>query len=447
MAESIRKAHAAPFIPPAFFLVSSAIVVLFTLYQSYAFSTNALLGSDEARYILRSTTAFFRAESYAQYRDALFSHHANHLLLGMQLLSIGSYYLTGAINIKVINLFCTLLLVLSGLTVISARHYRWQDKVLLLSIVLPVVLTPSHNTCMLSAACTANHYFGLAMGVLSLFFFSLAGKFRYFVLAEILMVISMFSFASGMALFLLAVLPIFLNAGENRRFLLISHLVISVLVLCGYYFLVAPFDVPPAENVSLSGYLGILLMILLWFVGVSGYGFFWLVGLAPVVILLAGIALLLAFLFFLCRNWKTILAQQGFLVSVVLYALSTIFIIATGRYFSFQPTARYSVYAAFFLAFFLAMLVDDRLFRAKDRAGRLIWVVPFAALLNYVVALQIHYPEAVDLHQRGQICQQRWLKGEAPNQKGASCAQFMKVDAMQRILDEAAAEGLFDPAE
>ncbi|MCB1615640.1 MAG: hypothetical protein KDI30_06475 [Pseudomonadales bacterium] len=435
---------------PRLFLSITCLVVFFTLYQSYNFSTNALLGSDEARYIIRSTTRFFQAGSYADYRDVLFSHHANHLLLGMQLMSIGSYYLTGAINIKLINLFCTFLIVVSGMTILFWKKYFWQQRVFLAAIVMPVLLTPSHNTCMLSAACTANHYFGLALGVISLYLFANTNRgFRFFVFAELLMILSTYSFASGIALCLFAGCLLLFCQSADRYFYCLAHVVISFLLVFSYFFLVSPLESAPVEVSSLAGLLSIFLQILFWFVGACGYAFFWLANDYGVIVFLLGLMLFLSTCIYSGKNIYDILRNHLFLFVAMLYCLSTIGVIATGRYFSFQPTARYSLYAVFFLAFFLALLVDRKYLAAENRSSlpSPLWCFPGLVFVYYLIGFSVHYPDAVDLHQRGVICESRWRKGEHPNQKGASCAQFMKVDEMQVILDEAAEIGIFDPAQ
>jgi len=428
-------------------MTSTIGIVLYTLYAAFHYSSNAILGRDEANFIILSSQKILTASSFGDLIRGFFPSHGQHTLLGMQLVNLFTYFSFGALDRRIMNVIGVVILCSAALLLPGGRRKNGIETILIYATLFPFIFSPAHNACIVNASCTGNHYFGIAASVVSLYFFTKAAeKKRYWICAELFMALAIFSLPAALALVPVSLLVLAKSSKENRGVVLAAHVAFIILILAFHSYLTYPntifsFMQGTGKTTLVSVLSDIALFVVTSFI-ILGSMFYWLGDMGYTWILAmvgVGVAILIA-----VSLVKTYRASAGKSFSFAFYGvllfLTMILIISFGRYYSFG-SSRYSVYTAFLCAM-LFMVFFNRINQSEDvvqssRRIKILLCTSTVSLLYFFIALHYHQQYLFDLEQKDETCRHLWVT------EGYVCGVMISHEEATQIIKTAIDQGIY----
>jgi hypothetical protein len=427
----------------SFFLVTTAAIILYTMVAAFHYSSNAMLGRDEANFILLSSQKMLRATTPHDFLSALFPNHGQHMLFGMQLVNLLTFFTFGSLDRRIMNVIGVIILCAAALVVPGKRRRSAAEMILLYATLFPLVLSPAHNACIVNASCTGNHYFGIAFSVFSLYFFSRCHERLFFlVCAEITLFLATFSLSTAIAMIPVSYLVLWRNPSPQRQHVLAFHTVFIVLLMALQLYLTYPDTIfsfaqevdaatiaDALKRLALSG-ATVLIILASLFYWLNDIGYTW----ALTLLGLGVLVMLMIFFFQLRGKDKSLFHYDG----VILFCLMCV-LIGFGRYYSLG-SSRYAAYTGFLFAFLFCGWFYHA--HREDSAGlprRLRWLTVSAttSLLYYFLALHYHQPYLLALEQKNELCKKLWIN------EGYVCGVMITHEEATRIVRSAIDQGVY----
>jgi len=401
-------------------------IIAYSFYISASVYSNVIIGRDEVNFIINSTLEILAAKNWHEWIYRLFQTHGQHVLAGMELGNLLSYYTVGSVNFQFINILGLLYLVIPCFLILYKSKPDIEKFIMLAAVVFPLALSPAHNTCAINAACTGNHYLGLGLSITALYFFTESGSIAKLALANLLMALAVFSSPASLPLTLLS-FPIVWKTTRDRLSSIVLQLIFTSLILFIYYCTTHPIENVPFSFESWSQVFKTLLLILLTFFKITGSIFFWPDSLAGNIVCIV-IGLLITTLGIITLDRKK---TQAFYAYGFVMMLGMIALISLGRFYEFGST-RYVFYACFCLIFLLLNAFHEK--PATYLKYR--WVI--------VAFFLAYYPAQVILN-KGYIARIKWQITVCENQWDQShiaCGVMIKHEEATQVLLNAQAKGL-----
>lgn len=407
-------------------------IISCSFYIALSLYSNTIIGRDEANFVFRSTMAILSADNFSAWISALTQTHDQHVLIGMQLGNLSSYYSIGYIDFRFINVIGLVYLLIPVGLLLKSRLTAWTDTIWLAAILLPLALSPAHVSCAINAACTGNHYLGLCLAIASLYLFCASKHPLSFIAAELLLILAVFSSPAALPLVILAFPVIWLKKTSSKHQLLI-HTLFSVLLIFGYYTATHSIDEPSAP-ISVKE----LLLIAAAFLNISGNIFLepesMAAGLVTVVIGLAVVSTGSYLLWQVFQQYRKTCELPFLLLlysSGLLLMLAMILLISIGRHHDWG-SSRYIFYAAFAWIFVILLFAELHPLRFAQARPWLAGV----CLAYYPLQYWLVTPYLDGLRDQITVCEKRW------EEDGKACGVMIPHDEATQLLQEAYQRGL-----
>lgn len=430
----------------SFFLITTVGIVVYTVYAAFHYTSNVVLSRDEANFIILSSQKILAASSTRELIEAFFPSHGQHTLLGMQLVNMFTYFTFDALDRRIMNALGVVILCAAALLLPGLRKSK-TEMLLLCATLMPLIVSPAHNVCIVNASCTGNHYFGIAMSVVSLYFFTkIAQKRSFLILAEIFMLLAIFSLPAALALIPVSFLVLLTNEANHKFKLAAIHMVLIVLTLAFHSYLTYPNTIfsfaQSAEQVPWAGTIKNAEMFVATFLVTIGSLFYWLADMGyGGVLMLIGLFVAIAVAVAIFKARRSVYGDDRSLPFYgVLLFLIMILIISFGRYFSLGAS-RYSVYAAFLCAMLL-MLLFNRLDQSDDvmqssRRLKILFCSSALSLIYFFTALHYHQPYLLSVEQRDRLCRNLWYS------EGYACGVMISHQEATQLIKNAIDQGIY----
>lgn len=415
-------------------ILASSIYIALTIYS------NTIIGRDEANFVLRSTMAILDANNFSAWMSALTQTHGQHVLIGMQLGNLLSYYTLGYIDFRLINLLGVVYLLVPVCLLLTARFSLWKDRIWVAAILLPLALSPGHSSCAINAACTGNHYLGLCFALASLYVFCNSKRLISFIAAEGLLMLAVLSSPAALPLVLLVFPVIWLKQHQHQhlhRFVL--HTFFSAGLMLAYYSATHAIDEPTAllssNNLAME-----LLLVVLAFLNITGNLFVEPQSMAAGLLTVAiGLCVVIAASILL---WQTAQHYQQAKAMplpfpLLLYSsglvlmLAMILLISIGRHQGWG-NSRYIFYSAFtwmMLILLFAELHPERFTRWRP------WLAAIC-LAYYPVQYGLATPYLDGLREQIVMCEERWQR------ENKACGVMIPHNEATQLLQQAYQRGI-----
>src|SRR5690606_6360517 len=161
---------------------------------------------------------------------ALFPNHGQHIMLGNQLVNMLTYLIVGVLDLRFMNVLGVIALCMAAFLFLSQSGSNVWQKILIFATIFPLVLSPVHNVCIVNVACSANHYLGISFSIMAIYFFNrIAEGWRFFIAAEILLLLANFSLAAALALIPVSFLMLCYATKNRVRYLIIHTMLVTIL--------------------------------------------------------------------------------------------------------------------------------------------------------------------------------------------------------------------------
>jgi hypothetical protein len=436
-----------PRLPAFFFLATTIGIVLYTMYAAFHYSSNAILGRDEANFIILSSQKILAANGLRELTEAFFPSHGQHTLLGMQLVNMFTYHVFDVLDRRIMNVIGVVILCAAALLLQIRRTKNRVETILVCATLLPVIFSPSHNACIVNASCTGNHYFGIATSVVSLYFFTKITTKKYcFIFAELFMLLAIFSLPASLALIPISFLVLSTSDEKNKFSLMGVHLAFIALVLAFHSYLTYPNTIfaftQDTGHIPLSEMITNTAMFVITFFIILGSLFYWLADLGYTWILVVIGAIISVFMTHtivkICKSSDN--GPHSFHFYGTLLFLVMILIICFGRYYSLG-SSRYSVYTAFLCAM-LFMTIFSRVNQSdavvySARRIKILFCSASLSLLYFFVALHYHQQYLLDLEQKDVLCRKLWYT------EGYACGVMISHEEATQIIKSAINQGIY----
>jgi len=429
------------------FLTTTVGIVIYTMYAAFHYSSNAILGRDEANFIILSSEKILAATNINEFLRSMFPSHGQHLLLGMQLVNLFTYFTFGILDRRIMNVIGVIILCIAALLLPKVRHKKISETILIYATLFPLILSPAHNACIVNASCTGNHYLGVAFSVFSLYFFTKIPENKYsFIGAEFFMLLAIFSLPAALALVPISFFILFTSSNKNKYYFIFTHVFLILFTLLFQYYLTYPDTIFSfLENTEPLSFVEIIKDTILFcatLLVILGSLFYWLND-AGYGSILAGVGIIiLALLIFVALKTYKSKDKNSYsfhFYSAILF-LFMILIICFGRYYSLG-SSRYAVYTAFLCATLLLVFFDflNPVEDASHTAKRIKLLICSStiSLIYYFVALHYHRPYLVELGERDEFCRHAWLS------EGLACGVMIPHEEATRIIKAAIDQGIY----
>jgi len=418
----------------------TVLIISYAFYLSLTLYSYFIIGRDEANFLLRSSMAIFSAETFTDSIKQLFQIHGQHVLVGMQLANLLSFLTFGSLDFQFINFIGLLYLVIP--TLLICTHLKLQNHpaqsttafIIAAAITFPLALSPAHISCAINTACTGNHYLGMGLAIIALYFFipfsSQKITLSKVVIAEFFVLLAIFSSPAA-----LAIVPLFFGIilffNEKKLSILLLHILSSLVILSIYFSVAESADFSFLHDPSFRDILKIIFLFCLFFFNLLGSVFFWPEHIsAAITSVTLGFAITTIGLWAIKSHAHQLKQRPDllFFASGFLLLLGMIGLIALGRMSSLGST-RYVFYGAFALIFLLLFLI------ASGHVKRSIPIALFC-LAYYPAQLLLNQPYIDRI--RGEIiaCNENWYA------KGHACGVMMKHAEATALLLEAERQGI-----
>lgn len=421
--------------------VFTLLIIGYAFYLSLTLYSYFIIGRDEANFLLRSSMAIFSAESFSDSLKQVFQIHGQHVLVGMQLANLLSFLIFGSLNFQFINfigliyLVVPALLICRKLTTPNSPSRSTSTFIIAAAITLPLALSPAHISCAINTACTGNHYLGLGLAIIALYFFipseSKSLTLSKLSMAEFFTLLAIFSSPAALALIPLLYGITFLFIEKNKFRALLAHTLSSMAILSIYFSVAESADFSFLSNLSFFDVVKVVELFFIFFFNLLGSVFFWPENtIAAIASVTLGLAITTIGLWSIKLQWQSIRQRPDlqFFASGFLLLLCMIGLIALGRLGTLGST-RYVFYGAFALIFLLLFLIGS----GQLRYGILIGLL---CLLYYPAQLLLNQPYIERIKGEIMACNERWYT------QGHACGVMMKHSEATDLLLEAERAGI-----
>ena len=396
-----------------------------------------MLSRDEANFVVLSTEHMLFGHDIHERLSGLVPVHGEHLLFGMQLVNLAVVILTGYLDRGVMNVIGVLILWFAAYKISARFSSRHIERLLLLATITPLALSPAHNSCIVNASCTGNHYLGIAFSIFALDFFTrekLSNK--EFIRGNLLLLLAVSSLAATIMLLPFSIWLVWRHPNRSREQLITQAIIVVVLVILYIGWLepmaltsTAGSTIDPLTYIAM--YAATLMVIL-------GSLFYWLAD-ADHHIVVAAIGVMV-FGVFVWIAWR----MRNYHASGTAFAGALLFggmilAICAGRYFSFGAS-RYAVYTAWFVIF---LWLQNYVMCFPNPAGfcnsrqRFLEASACIAIIYYGMALWFHQPYLTALGEKNQLCRELWRT------QGYACGVMIHHQEATDIINHAIALGIY----
>jgi hypothetical protein len=352
----------------------------------------------------------------------------------MEISNLITVWSTGYLDFQMINLLGIGYLVAASLCICARLGRNLEGFILTAAIVFPLALNPGHNTCAINAACTGNHYLGLSLAIMAIFFFSFPDNIWRFLAGELLMILGIYSSPAALPVVILALWLLRTVHNQHSNLFSLLHITFSFMALAIYFWVTHPAPGgSPLEGIYANP-VNSMLSISMFLLNFFGSILIWPSSLfTAIVSLITGTLILFLSLKALAKVQRyPITPTQAFTTACLALMLIIGAMITWGRFYSLG-SPRYVVYASFTLMFLILFYRElDLTVRVKSRR----YLAGFVLLAFYGAQFALNHPHLERIEREIAGCERRWIE------KHSACGVMISNNEATDLLLRAQKTGL-----